>query len=117
MGNVTHNAIEKECIMCGKVTTNASACSSECIDASQQNGWNDYEADAHKQTHDCDEYFHRCSVQFIDEETGKVEWLVGQKWFDGRIVVRGRSYHRKSGPAVVHADGTEEYWEHGRRMR
>jgi hypothetical protein len=37
-------------------------------------------------------------------------------WFCDASCCKGQELHRDDGPAVIHPDGTREWWEHGRKL-
>jgi hypothetical protein len=38
------------------------------------------------------------------------------RYHNGQLWYHNGQLHRVGGPAIVRADGSEEYWEHGRRI-
>lgn len=37
-------------------------------------------------------------------------------WFCDEPCCKGREPHRDDGPAVIYPDGTEEWWQHGKKL-
>lgn len=53
----------------------------------------------------------RCLYPSLFDSRGNIE-----VWFCEASCCKGKDFHRDDGPAVVFPDGTEEWWQHGKRL-